>query len=203
MKLKPYSTFLVLSSLLLTACGGTPTPDLAATAQAAVAATKAAQPTDTATPKPTDTPRPTDTPVPPTATPLPPTDTPILPTETPNPYAEEVLTAFVQAVNGQDEDAAIVLFPEDATIKDVDWVAEGKEDIRKWIEHEFAWGVYYKFSDYEIIGDNVTWTWFTRWEGDGLHRGGKHHCTGEATMSDDKILYLTYGHCEGAKRGAW
>ena len=79
---------LVLSGLLLTACGGKPTPNLEATAQAAAAATQAAQPTDTPTPKPTDTPPPTDTPLPPTDTPIAPTDTPIPPTETPNPYAE-------------------------------------------------------------------------------------------------------------------
>jgi len=44
---------LTLTSLLLAACGGTPTPDIEATVQAAVAATQAAQPTETAAPGPT------------------------------------------------------------------------------------------------------------------------------------------------------
>jgi len=73
---------LTLTSLLLTACGGTPTPDLEATVQAAIAATQttpdleatvqaaveatqAAQPTEMAAPEPTNTPAPSpDTPIP-------------------------------------------------------------------------------------------------------------------------------------------
>jgi hypothetical protein len=75
---------LILTSLLLAACGGTPTPDIEATVQAAIAATQAApdigatvqaavaatqtaQPTEMPMPKPTNTPvpeLPTDTPVP-------------------------------------------------------------------------------------------------------------------------------------------
>jgi hypothetical protein len=51
-----------------------PTPDLAATVQAALEATQAAAPPDTAVPP---TPTPTDTPLPPTDTPRPPTETPI------------------------------------------------------------------------------------------------------------------------------
>lgn len=91
--MKQLQTLLVLISLLLAACGGTtatPTPDLEATVQAAIAATQAAQPTDTPVPEPTATPQPTDTPMPtdtpaPTDTPVP-TDTPTLkPTDTPGP----------------------------------------------------------------------------------------------------------------------
>jgi len=50
--------------MVLAACSATPTPDLEATVQAAVAATQAAQPTNTFTPEPTNTPtpEPTDTP---------------------------------------------------------------------------------------------------------------------------------------------
>jgi len=74
---------LTLMSLLLAACNGTPTPDVEATVQAAVAATQTAQPTEEPPmPKPTDTPVPMATLIPPTATPIPPTDTPILPTAT-------------------------------------------------------------------------------------------------------------------------
>lgn len=69
---------LTFTNLLLAACGGTPTPNIEATVQAAIAATQSAQPTETPTPKPTDTPLPTDTPTPK------PTDTPV-PTETPTP----------------------------------------------------------------------------------------------------------------------
>jgi uncharacterized protein YraI len=86
--MKQLLTLLTLTSLLLAACGGTPTPDVEATVQAAVAATQTAQPTESPTPKPTATPIPTtvptDTPAP-TATPVPPTDTPIPPTATPIP----------------------------------------------------------------------------------------------------------------------
>jgi hypothetical protein len=44
---------LTLTSLLIGACAGTPTPDLEATVQAAVAATQAAQPTEMPLPEPT------------------------------------------------------------------------------------------------------------------------------------------------------
>lgn len=84
--MKQLLILLTLASLTLNACGGTPTPDVAATVQAAVAATQTAQPTEEPpTPKPTDTLVPTATPIPPTPTPLPPTDTPVPPTATPIP----------------------------------------------------------------------------------------------------------------------
>jgi len=93
---------LMLCCLLLTACGGTPTPDLEATVQVAIAATLTALPTNTPTPdvnatvgaaiaatqaaQPTDTPTPTptETLVPTQAPTL--TDTPS-PTDTPEPEA--------------------------------------------------------------------------------------------------------------------
>ncbi len=92
----------VLTCMVLAACSATPTPDLEATVQAAVAATQAAQPTNTFTPEPTDTPtpEPTDTSTPtPTDTPTPvPTDTPVptstaKPTDTPEPTATSAPTA--------------------------------------------------------------------------------------------------------------
>lgn len=52
---------LMLSGLLLSACGGRPTPDMDATVQAAVVATLTALPTLTPTPAPTETPTPTPT----------------------------------------------------------------------------------------------------------------------------------------------
>lgn len=77
------SILFLLVTLVISACAGTPTPDVEATAQAALKATEASQPTDTPVP-PTDTstPQPTDTPVPPTNTPVP-TNTPIPATDTP------------------------------------------------------------------------------------------------------------------------
>jgi hypothetical protein len=54
---------LTLTSLLLAACGGTPTPDMEATVQAAIEATQAAQSTEVPA-------KPTHTPVPPADTPL-------------------------------------------------------------------------------------------------------------------------------------
>ena len=76
---------LLLLSMSLTACGGTPAPEAAAPAEEASGATEIVQPTATSVP-PTATPLPpTDTPVPPTATPVPPTDTPVPPTDTPIP----------------------------------------------------------------------------------------------------------------------
>ena len=84
--MKQLLILLTLASLMLAACGGTPTPDVAATVQAAVAATQTAQPTEEPpTPKPTDTLVPTATPIPPTATPIPPTATLVPPTATPIP----------------------------------------------------------------------------------------------------------------------
>jgi len=90
MKASIYLIALLLLCITVSACASTPTPDVEATEQAALAATQAAQPTDTPVP-PTDTPvpstntpTPTDTPVPPTDTPTP-TDTPVPPTDTPTP----------------------------------------------------------------------------------------------------------------------
>jgi len=86
--------FLALISFLLAACGGIPTADLEATAEAAIAATLAVQPTETPTPTtpPTSTqittpagpPEPTGTPtrVAPAATPK--STQPPLPTNTPD-----------------------------------------------------------------------------------------------------------------------
>ncbi len=104
-KVKHLLVFLaLLSCMVLAACSASPTPDLEATVQAAVAATQAAQPTNTFTPEPTNTPtpEPTDTPTPePTDTPTPePTDTPAptstarptetpMPTDTPEPTATQ------------------------------------------------------------------------------------------------------------------
>ncbi len=93
---------------LVVACGGTPTPDTAATEQAAAEATEAAQPEDTPTPEPTDTPEPepTDTPEPePTDTPEPePTDTPEPePTDTPEPEPTDTPEAEPEALPLQDE----------------------------------------------------------------------------------------------------
>jgi hypothetical protein len=81
---------LTLTSLLLTACGGTPTPDIEATVQAAIAATQAAPDleatvqaavaaTQTAQSTEMAAPEPTNTPVPPADTPMPepPTHTPV------------------------------------------------------------------------------------------------------------------------------
>jgi LysM repeat protein len=97
---------LILSGLLLTACGGTPTPDIEATVQVAIAATLTALPTNTPTPdvdatvgaaiaatqaaQPTNTPTSTFTPTPtetltPPESPAP-TDTPS-PPDTPGPAA--------------------------------------------------------------------------------------------------------------------
>ena len=94
-------TILLLAVLFLIACGGTPTPDVEATAQAALAATQTAQPTNTLVP-------PTDTPIPPTATPTAtatftptPTNTSTAtPTPTPTPHpAVERVRAFREATN--------------------------------------------------------------------------------------------------------
>jgi len=85
---------LILCCLLLTACGGTPTPDIEATIQIAIAATLTALPTNTPTPDvnatvgaaiaATQAAQPTDTPTPvPTET-LTPTQVPTL-TDTPSP----------------------------------------------------------------------------------------------------------------------
>ena len=116
---------LTLTSLLLTACGGTPTPDIEATVQAAIAATQAApdikatvqaavvatqaaQSTETLAPEPTNTPvPPTDTPMPelPTHTPVP---EPVSDTPTPPPPITEatgpVACTYYVAPGGSDGD---------------------------------------------------------------------------------------------------
>jgi hypothetical protein len=94
---------LTLLGLCVTACGGTPTPDLEATVVAAIAATQAAQPTDTPTPTSTNTPtltntpQPTDTPTPldtPTSTPTPTTTS----TPTPTPYPGQAVQTMCLVV---------------------------------------------------------------------------------------------------------
>jgi hypothetical protein len=101
---------LMLVILLLSACSGTPTPDIEATVRAGVAAALTALPTDTPTPKPTDTPVSTPTPdieatvqaaveaaltALPTDTPTPtPTATPVT-TPTPTPDIEATVEAAV------------------------------------------------------------------------------------------------------------
>lgn len=118
--------------LALTACAA-PTPDTAATQQAARLATQAAQPSPTpvlptATPAPpTATPKPSDTPVPPTATrtptrtPVPPTPTrspsptPTPPPPTPTPAVSPAEPRVTQGFEYLDEEAwdkAIVEFEE-------------------------------------------------------------------------------------------
>ena len=103
--------FLILSGLLLTACGGTPTPDIEATVQAAIRATQTAQPPKAPTPdieasvqaavaatqaaQPTSTPAPTQTPIP--TEPPEPTDTPV-PTDTPAPTATPTPTILLHVV---------------------------------------------------------------------------------------------------------
>ena len=101
--MKQLLILLTLASLLLAACGGTPTPDVEATVQATVAATQTAQPTESPTPKPTETsppaPEPTDTPVP-TATPVPPTATPVPATPTPVPVQPTATSVPVPPYSG-------------------------------------------------------------------------------------------------------
>jgi hypothetical protein len=88
--MKRFFFLLTLTSLLLVACGGTPTPDIEATVQAAISATQAAPDieatvqaavaaTQTAQSTEMAAPEPTNTPVPPADTPMPepPTNTPV------------------------------------------------------------------------------------------------------------------------------
>lgn len=206
--MKQFLILVMLSGLLLTACSGTPTPNLAVTAQTAATATQLAQLTDTPTPKPTGTPTPTDTPLPPTDTPVPPTDTPIPPTETPipptktpvpptettNPQARDAVIAFLRAVNDQDVEAALVLFSEDAELIFEGASYKGKERIRELLTNEVDIDARYKFSEYGMNGDNITWRWTASWT---IASGGtgRDDCEGEATISDGQIHYLRHHHC--------
>jgi len=63
MNRKISTVFVYCITFFLAACSSTPTPNLEATVQAAIAATEAARPTETPTPRPPDTPtpRPTNT----------------------------------------------------------------------------------------------------------------------------------------------
>jgi protocatechuate 3,4-dioxygenase beta subunit len=90
--MKSLSLLLVLSGLLLTACGGTPTPHLEATAQAALP-TVTSMPGPTETPAPTDTPKPSTTPTPTsTATPTPTNTATSTPTSTRTPTLTSIPT---------------------------------------------------------------------------------------------------------------
>ena len=93
--------------LLLAACGGTPTPDIEATVQAAVAATQTAQSAAMPAVEPTNTPMPpADTPMPepPTNTPVP---EPVGDTPTPPPPITEatgpVTCTYYVAPDGSDD----------------------------------------------------------------------------------------------------
>jgi hypothetical protein len=100
------SLILIGLLLLLAACGGTPTPDIEATVQAAIAATQTAQSTATPAAEPTNTPMPpADTPMPepPTHTPVP---EPVGDTPTPPPpitgATGPVACTYSVASNGND-----------------------------------------------------------------------------------------------------
>ncbi len=156
-----------------------------------------APPTATDVP-PTNTPLPsTATDVPPTNTPLPPTATSIPPTSTPNPEAEKILMEFSEAINSQDKEAALVLFAEGAILKfgPAGVTYEGTNEIELWVDDQIQmYEAFNKYSDFEVDGNDVTWTWFTR-----VSTGaGNYLCEGQATIDGGRISFLSLHDCREA-----
>jgi ketosteroid isomerase-like protein len=132
----------------------------------------------------------TSTPVPPTKPP-PPTDTSVPPTKAPNPHAESVLLAYAEAINDQDLETAQELFSNDATFTTTELTYRGKEEITEELRLEIEmYKSFYKFSEFEIEGDKVAWTWFIN---DTI---GKHLCEGKATMDGNKITSIKLANCD-------
>ncbi len=139
-------------------------------------------------------PPPTATAVPPTNTPLPPTATSIPPTSTPNPDAERILMEFSEAINNQENKAALTLFTEDARVLSPDgYSSEGKDEIEAWLKVEIQdYEDFFKFSEFEVEGDDVTWVVFLR------DVGGNHLCVGNATIQDGRISFFSIRECHDA-----
>ena len=134
-------------------------------------------------------PAPTSTPLPPTVPP-PPTDTSIPPTQAPNPHAEEVLLGFAEAINEKDLESAQEAFTEDARAKSAESTYEGKDEVDEWVGYEIEMHKsFFKFSEFVVEGDNVTFTWFIN------DQTGKYLCTANVTMQEDKISSIEMHEC--------
>lgn len=144
-------------------------------------------------------PAPTSTPLPPTEL-LPPTDTSVPPTQTPNPYAEEVLLAFAEAINNQEYEKAKSFFSEDFNMK-TEYSLPNYEGIQSWLDEAEMHTDFYRFSDFVINADSVEFEWFFKSAVDRkmTFREGKEMCEGLATMKEDKIVYLQLTDCETIK----
>ena len=134
----------------------------------------------------TSQPEPTSTPLPPTEPP-PPTDTSVPPTKAPNPNAERVLMKLNESVNAQDIEAGKALFAPNAALSiGFGELYEGENAAEEFLKNEINYyGAFWKFSEFNIEGDDVTWDWFVG--------GGRKNrvCMGNATMQDDLISFLS------------
>jgi len=99
---------------------------------------------------------------------------------------------FSEAVNDQDVEAALALFAGDARVLgDENITYEGKDEIEDWLLLGFQnYESFYKFSEFDVEGDDVTWTWFAS------DPTGKWLCVGNATMQDGQISFLDYYDCQ-------
>ncbi len=79
--------------------------------------------------------------------------------------AKSVVAAFEQALNSHDAVAALALFTDDAVVRilpeDVlgGVIASGKDQIRRWLEGATLDQIHVQaLSEYQVSGNNVTWT---------------------------------------------
>lgn len=98
---------------------------------------------------------------------------------------------FSEAVNDQDVEAALALFAGDARVIGSDNITyEGKDEIEDYIHLAIQmWESFFKFSEFDVEGDDVTWTWFIR------SVVGNYLCVGNATMQDGQISFLDGYDC--------
>jgi hypothetical protein len=103
-----------------------------------------------------------------------------------------------EAVNGQDNEAALALFVEGASLSiGFGELYEGKDAAEEFLQHEIQnYGAFWKFSEFDVEGDDVTWTWFVG--------GGRSNevCEGNAIMQDDRISFLAI-NCQRRLTDYW
>ena len=103
--------------------------------------------------------------------------------------------AFAEAVNNQEYEKATSFFAEDAVFQYSDNVYDLGLD--SWIEEAKEGKDFYKFSEFAINADSVEFKWFFRymlpWETEKFEQ---EMCEGNATMEEDKIIYLKIAFCK-------
>lgn len=106
-----------------------------------------------------------------------------------------VFNTFHAAVNAHDMDAALALIAPDAVVQFPNQpppnVFKGTQEIRTWLEADFAQHIYVVTENVQVAGERVTWT--ARVDVDDLRPLGITLVgTAEATIQDGKFTSFSY-----------